>query len=145
MLCRGAYSLPSVLNRLIQRLDPSPKPIKVGSAVEPAVSDDGADLPGVSDVRQRVRIEEDEISQLPRLDSPQRVRHAQHSRGVNGGGPQGFQRSEPGLDQQCQLLVQADSGDQHRDTDIRRRQQDDARFVQQAGVLYLQVNEGGED
>jgi hypothetical protein len=69
-VCAGSWSLLLVLNLLIQSLDSGQKPIEVGPAVQSTAGDDGADPACVGDVRKRIRVEEDGISQLARLNSP---------------------------------------------------------------------------
>ena len=96
------------------RIDSTPRPVQklveVGSAVVPAVRDDGADLLRVADVLERVGVEQDQIGELAGVHGAERIRQLQNAHGIECGGPQSFERSEAGLDKPLELDVQAEAG-----------------------------------
>ena len=79
---------------------------------------DRVDLPGVPDVRQRVRIQYDEVRDLPWFHRAQLRGQPEEPGRLDGGGVQGLAWGGTGRHQVLELLVQGEAGDGVRRTRV---------------------------
>ena len=61
----------------------SHEPIEVGSTVESTVCHDGTNPLRVTNVGERIGLQQDEIRELAHLDRSQRIGKPQHARGID--------------------------------------------------------------
>jgi len=106
---------------------------EMGKAREKAaVCDDGEDHAGVSNVLERVSVEKNEIAELSVFHGSETVFHSQEPRGVRRRRTESFRRRESRLDEDLQLFVQAETGE-----DVDSGRGIGAREKRNSGAVHL--------
>src|ERR1051326_7732524 len=77
-----------------------------GGIEETPAGQDGVDSPGISNVGERIGVEQDQVRDLSRLDGSQRILRAEESGRVERRGAEHLERREPRPDQPGELLMQ---------------------------------------
>lgn len=73
--------------------------LQIGFRKIPPIQNDGRHFLGVTNVLERVGVEEHKIREFSLLYGTELIFHLEKARGIQCGGLQGFQRSETGCDE----------------------------------------------